>query len=244
MTSSSPGNGMSPTGGGLAPAPPSDPEPRHPARAAGPVVAGGPLRLGRSPVPAAPHSGCWHSSSPSQAQRALWMPPCGNTWGQPGAHPGGARCRGVLWHHGGHRHGALPTVRGVLDPLIELYRLVPPLAYLPLMVIWFGIGETSKVLLIYLAIFAPVAWRPWRGAERQRGASAGGPGAGRIPVPGALARDPARRPAGHPDRAAHRARGGLVHPGGGRAYRRHPGGLHGAIRRRVSPPTWCWRASW
>ncbi|MEJ5075373.1 taurine ABC transporter permease TauC, partial [Erwinia sp. MYb535] len=49
------------------------------------------------------------------------------------------------------------TVRGILDPLIELYRPVPPLAYLPLMVIWFGIGETSKILLIYLAIFAPIA---------------------------------------------------------------------------------------
>lgn len=53
--------------------------------------------------------------------------------------------------------GVSPTVRGLLDPLIELYRPVPPLAYLPLMVIWFGIGETAKVLLIALAIFAPVA---------------------------------------------------------------------------------------
>ncbi|WNN44685.1 MULTISPECIES: taurine ABC transporter permease TauC [Winslowiella] len=53
--------------------------------------------------------------------------------------------------------GLNATVRGILDPLIELYRPVPPLAYLPLMVIWFGIGETSKILLIYLAIFAPVA---------------------------------------------------------------------------------------
>jgi len=52
--------------------------------------------------------------------------------------------------------GLSPAVRGLLDPLIELYRPVPPLAYLPLMVIWFGIGETSKILLIYLAIFAPV----------------------------------------------------------------------------------------
>ena len=48
--------------------------------------------------------------------------------------------------------GLSPTVRGILDPIIELYRPVPPLAYLPLMVIWFGIGETSKILLIYLAI--------------------------------------------------------------------------------------------
>lgn len=52
--------------------------------------------------------------------------------------------------------GLSPAVRGLFDPLIELYRPVPPLAYLPLMVIWFGIGETSKILLIYLAIFAPV----------------------------------------------------------------------------------------
>jgi len=47
--------------------------------------------------------------------------------------------------------------RGILDPLIEFYRPIPPLAYLPLIVIWCGIGELSKVLLIYLAIFAPVA---------------------------------------------------------------------------------------
>ncbi|MDO6407926.1 taurine ABC transporter permease TauC [Pantoea phytobeneficialis] len=52
--------------------------------------------------------------------------------------------------------GLSPAIRGLLDPLIELYRPVPPLAYLPLMVIWFGIGESSKILLIYLAIFAPV----------------------------------------------------------------------------------------
>lgn len=52
--------------------------------------------------------------------------------------------------------GLSPAIRGLFDPLIELYRPVPPLAYLPLMVIWFGIGETSKILLIYLAIFAPV----------------------------------------------------------------------------------------
>ncbi|GHL78978.1 hypothetical protein ECZU36_02620 [Escherichia coli] len=45
--------------------------------------------------------------------------------------------------------GLSPTVRGILDPIIELYRPVPPLAYLPLMVIWFGIGETSKILLIF-----------------------------------------------------------------------------------------------
>lgn len=61
--------------------------------------------------------------------------------------------------------GLSPTLRGILDPLIELYRPVPPLAYLPLMVIWFGIGETSKILLIYLAIFAPVAMSALAGVK-------------------------------------------------------------------------------
>ncbi|WP_075182585.1 taurine ABC transporter permease TauC [Pantoea sp. 1.19] len=64
--------------------------------------------------------------------------------------------------------GLSPTLRGVLDPLIELYRPVPPLAYLPLMVIWFGIGETAKILLIYLAIFAPVALATLAGVRSAR----------------------------------------------------------------------------
>lgn len=59
----------------------------------------------------------------------------------------------------------LAAVRGILDPIIELYRPVPPLAYLPLMVIWFGIGENSKILLIYLAIFAPVAMSALAGVK-------------------------------------------------------------------------------
>ncbi|WP_246775684.1 ABC transporter permease subunit [Methylobacterium aquaticum] len=53
--------------------------------------------------------------------------------------------------------GLSPSLRAILDPFIEFYRPLPPLAYLPLVIIWFGIGETSKILLIFLACFAPVA---------------------------------------------------------------------------------------
>lgn len=52
--------------------------------------------------------------------------------------------------------GMSSIARGMFHPLVELYRPIPPLAYLPLMIIWFGIGETSKVLLIYLSCFAPI----------------------------------------------------------------------------------------
>ena len=91
--------------------------------------------------------------------------------------------------------GLSPTARGILDPLIELYRPVPPLAYLPLMVIWFGIGETSKILLIYLAIFAPVAMAKLAGVKsvqqvRVRAAQSLGASRGQILwfviLPGAL----------------------------------------------------------
>ncbi|WP_112941943.1 MULTISPECIES: ABC transporter permease subunit [unclassified Rhizobium] len=47
-------------------------------------------------------------------------------------------------------------VKGVLDTPIEFYWPLPPLAYLPLMIIWLGIGETSKVTLLVLAMFAPI----------------------------------------------------------------------------------------
>ncbi len=53
--------------------------------------------------------------------------------------------------------GMSRVARGIFDPVIEFYRPLPPLAYLPLIIIWFGIDELPKVLLIYLSCFAPLA---------------------------------------------------------------------------------------
>jgi taurine transport system permease protein len=52
--------------------------------------------------------------------------------------------------------GMSPVARGIFDPPIEFYRPIPPLAYLPLMIIWFGIDELSKVLLIFSSVLAPM----------------------------------------------------------------------------------------
>jgi len=52
--------------------------------------------------------------------------------------------------------GANRWVKAGLDPVIEFYWPLPPLAYLPLVIIWFGIGETAKITLLTLAMFAPV----------------------------------------------------------------------------------------
>src|SRR6476469_10594030 len=53
--------------------------------------------------------------------------------------------------------GVSRIARGIFDPPLEFYRPLPPLAYLPLIIIWFGIDELPKVLLIFLSCFAPLA---------------------------------------------------------------------------------------
>ncbi|VVE06188.1 Putative aliphatic sulfonates transport permease protein SsuC [Pandoraea iniqua] len=61
--------------------------------------------------------------------------------------------------------GVSRIARGLLDPVLEFYRPLPPLAYLPLVVIWFGIDETAKIVVIYLACFAPIAMAARAGAR-------------------------------------------------------------------------------
>lgn len=49
--------------------------------------------------------------------------------------------------------GWYKVVEYVFDPLIEAIRPIPPLAYIPIVIIWFGIEEFSRVLLITIACF-------------------------------------------------------------------------------------------
>lgn len=44
----------------------------------------------------------------------------------------------------------------LFEPMIELLRPIPPLAFLPMMVLWFGIGEGSKIAFIAYAAFFPI----------------------------------------------------------------------------------------
>ena len=46
--------------------------------------------------------------------------------------------------------------KGILDPIVEFLRPLPPLAYLPLVIIWVGIGEASKITVIALAMLPPI----------------------------------------------------------------------------------------
>ena len=49
--------------------------------------------------------------------------------------------------------------RGVYDqvsPIMEILRPIPPLAWIPLSILWFGIGDTQNEFIIFLGIFFPI----------------------------------------------------------------------------------------
>jgi len=51
----------------------------------------------------------------------------------------------------GYAMGLSSWFRGWFDPIVEFMRPVPPLALIPLVIIWFGIGEEGKIILLFLA---------------------------------------------------------------------------------------------
>lgn len=51
----------------------------------------------------------------------------------------------------------------ILRTPIELIRPIPPLAWIPIAIIWLGLGEPSKVLIIFLGAFFPLVTNTYRG---------------------------------------------------------------------------------
>lgn len=62
--------------------------------------------------------------------------------------------------------GFFSPIRAALDPLIEFYRPLPPLAYYTLLVIWLGIENPSKITLLFLAAFSPLFLAVVSGVQR------------------------------------------------------------------------------
>jgi len=48
------------------------------------------------------------------------------------------------------------SVNDQLESVIELLRPIPPLAWIPLSILWFGVGDTQNQFIIFLGIFFPI----------------------------------------------------------------------------------------
>jgi ABC-type nitrate/sulfonate/bicarbonate transport system permease component len=52
--------------------------------------------------------------------------------------------------------GSSSIARALIEPVIELLRPIPPIAVIPLVILWFGIDELSKVVVIAYGAFFPI----------------------------------------------------------------------------------------
>jgi ABC-type nitrate/sulfonate/bicarbonate transport system permease component len=52
--------------------------------------------------------------------------------------------------------GWSPKIRRIIGPILEIIRPIPPLAWIPIAILWFGIGMKSAAFIIFLGSFFPV----------------------------------------------------------------------------------------
>ncbi len=52
--------------------------------------------------------------------------------------------------------GCFKWINEQVDPIIEILRPIPPIAWIPLSILWFGVGNTQNQFIIFLGIFFPI----------------------------------------------------------------------------------------
>lgn len=62
--------------------------------------------------------------------------------------------------------GRFKMIEAIFHPLFELVRPIPSVAWIPLAIVWFGIGETAKFFIIFMAGFVNVVVNTYAGAKR------------------------------------------------------------------------------
>lgn len=61
--------------------------------------------------------------------------------------------------------GSSRLAENIFDPIFEVLRPIPPLAFLPIFIIWFGLGEASKVLMIAYSAFFIIYMNTYQGVR-------------------------------------------------------------------------------
>ena len=58
------------------------------------------------------------------------------------------------------------AIEKIVDPFIELFRPISPLAWIPLAILWFGIDESGKIFVVFIATFFPTLLTTVAGVKR------------------------------------------------------------------------------
>jgi NitT/TauT family transport system permease protein len=74
----------------------------------------------------------------------------------------GALCGAVV----GVLTGRYTLVSNFLSPLFQLLRPIPPIAFVPIVILWFGLGEIGKYFLVFWGVFFTVWVSAHLGVQR------------------------------------------------------------------------------
>lgn len=58
-----------------------------------------------------------------------------------------------------------PTFRALFKPIFEIIRPVPPIAWVPLVTLWFGTGEIPRMLIIFIGVLMPIVVNSYSGVD-------------------------------------------------------------------------------
>lgn len=61
--------------------------------------------------------------------------------------------------------GLSPRFEAFVNPAFLLVRPIPPLAWIPLAIVWFGLGDSAKILVIWFAAFVPAVINAYTGVR-------------------------------------------------------------------------------
>lgn len=62
--------------------------------------------------------------------------------------------------------GRFQYIEAIVKPLFELVRPIPGVAWIPLAIVWFGVGETAKIFIIFIGGFVNIVVNVYAGARR------------------------------------------------------------------------------
>jgi taurine transport system permease protein len=62
--------------------------------------------------------------------------------------------------------GASRTVEALANPIFLLLRPIPPLAWIPLAIVWLGLGDAAKMMVIFFAAFVPSVINSYAGVRQ------------------------------------------------------------------------------
>jgi NitT/TauT family transport system permease protein len=78
------------------------------------------------------------------------------------------------------------SVERFFTPLVSALMPIPSLAWAPVFILWFGLGNAATILIVFYAATFPMLLNTWTGARRHRGFTARGPALfWKVIVPGA-----------------------------------------------------------